>query len=79
MRFLVLVLLLSISSSAFAGQDEKAIRKAAEAAAKHFELDKMAKKLEKKYINDDVRYYGGYAWIVADVVIQQRITYKWTF
>lgn len=71
--------MLLVTECAFGGQDEKAIRKAAEAAVKHFKLDKVAKKLEKRYINDDVREYGGYAWIVADVIIQQRITYKWTF
>lgn len=71
--------MLLITQCAFGGQEEKAIRKASEAAIKHFKLDKVAKQLEKKYVHEDVRKYGGYAWIVADVIVQQKVTYKWTF
>lgn len=80
MKNLILVLaMLLISDCAFADHESAAKRKALQATVKHFEIDKMARKLEKKYIPKDVRIIGGNIFLVADVIIKQRIVVKWTF
>lgn len=79
MKHLITVLFCLICSAAFAGQEEKAFRKAAEAAIKQFKIDKMAKRLEKRYIHEDVRVVGGYAISITRIITEQKVTYKWTF
>lgn len=79
MKHIVLILIFTLCNAAYAGEDEKALRKAGEAAVKHFKIDRMLKRFEKRYIHDDVRTYGGYTITVADIIIKQRITYEWTF
>lgn len=72
-------MLVIFSASAKASAESEALKNLQRALIKQFKIDKMARKLEKKYIHEDVRFYGGHAWVVADVIIKQRVTYKWTF
>ena len=60
-------------------QAEKALRYASLAYYKQSGLEKRAKYLERRYIPDPVREYGG--WVVWGVGVYQKkmITYRWEF
>jgi hypothetical protein len=58
---------------------KQAAQALSEALYKETGLDKKVKKLEKKYINKDLKKYGGYTILIADIVVNQRVQYEWKF
>lgn len=77
---LILTLLLTPSLKANDNEDyERALKAIGKIAYKEYNLDKKVKELEKKYIDKDLKKYGGYTILVADIVINQRIKYEWKF
>ena len=71
--------MLFMAEYSFADAGDQAIRKAGQAAIKHFGIDKMARRFEKRYIHEDIRTYGGYTVSLADIIIKQRVVLKWKF
>jgi len=80
---LLVVSLLTFSCIASAGQYDKAINKALDAAYRQTGLrsivSKKAKRLEKKYIPKPVSEVSGWAIWVHKVIKDGNVTYKWTF
>ena len=58
---------------------KQALQAIGEATYKQTELDKKVKKLEKKYLNKDLKKYGGYTILITDIMINQRFQYEWKF
>lgn len=62
-----------------AGQKEEAYEALAKVAYKESNLDRKLEELEERYINDEMKVYGGWTFYVIKVGIEQRITVKWSF
>lgn len=72
-----------LSRSALANNSDDNYRQALQAlgqiAYKETGLETKVKKLEKKYVPEPVKKYGGYTLILAQIVVNNRISYEWTF
>lgn len=58
---------------------EDALKAVAKATYKQTGLNKMVKRLERKYISDEMRKYGGWAINIGKVFIERKVSYEWTF
>lgn len=56
-----------------------ATRTVAKALYREYNIGKYVKQAERKYIPKPVRKYGGYAGIIVQVSVQQRVSWEWTF
>jgi predicted nucleic acid-binding Zn finger protein len=56
-----------------------AVRKAAHAYYKYSDLDDYFRELERRHVPREVKKYGGTIAAVTTLVIEKRITMKWTF
>lgn len=63
----------------YANPEQEAMRRVSQALYKEFELDKTVKRLEKKYVDEDIKEYVGYTGIVVRIVTEKRVTYTWRF
>lgn len=61
------------------GNEKAAIKALGKASYKYSKLDKEMKKLQERYLNEKVIYYGGWTTQIAKVVIEKRITFEWRF
>lgn len=78
-KVIVLFLILFTSNLVYAGNTEKAIRAAARASYKQTNLDDKVKKLEKRYLSDEVRKYGGWTINISKIFIEKKVVYTWEF
>lgn len=58
---------------------QEAIKAVGKATYKQTGIDKRVKKLEKKYIPEQLREYGGWITMIIKVSSERKITYEWTF
>jgi len=77
MKYLFVLIL--FFSNICCASEKQALTKALNAAYYQLELDDDVKRLEKKYIPEKVREYGGIVSILAKITIDKRITYTWEF
>ena len=59
--------------------DRDAPKYVAKAVYKELNLDEITKRLEKRYVGNDLRKYGGYAILVTRIVSENKISYNWEF
>lgn len=79
MKFFILFLLLSFGFNCFASSEEKALRYFLRATYKQTNLDNFVKNKEKKYINKDVKKYGGYVFSIGQIFVEKKVIIKWNF
>ncbi len=81
----VCTFLLLTSKSLAANQNEKAIKKAAEALYKQTGVERRVKeevrKLKHEYVSGEIEVIGGWAFWARDALIKKKVyyTYKWEF
>lgn len=63
----------------FENAEQEAYKQLAKATYLHFELDVVAKRIEKKYTPKWVYTYGPYVGPVIQLATEQRLTYTWRF
>lgn len=78
MKF-VIILLLTFCTVAKADNEQRAFEKAGEAIVKELGIDKQLKHLERKYIPEIIRKYGGIALATGKAYNEQRIYLEWEF
>lgn len=61
------------------GQEADAAKAVMKATYKQTGMDKVTKNLEKKYISDDLRFYGGYLAVIAKMIQEKKISYEWRY
>lgn len=77
---LVLTSALTIQTTRCPANDEtKAWTALAKATYVETGLDKKVKKLEKKYIHEKIRIYGGWTAQMIKISKEKKISYEWTF
>ena len=59
--------------------EREAVRAVSKALYRELDLDKTVKRIEKRYLPDEVKEYGGYAAIGYRIFVERRISYEWTF
>lgn len=78
MNSLVLSMFLSVNSPQGL-PDRDAPKYAAKAMYKELNLDEVTRRLEKRLVGKNLREYGGYVILVARVVSENKISYRWEF
>ncbi|HEY8390183.1 MAG TPA: hypothetical protein VIL26_04440 [Clostridia bacterium] len=78
MKVCLYLLLFFFCSFGYASE-KQAITKALTAAYYQLELDDEVKRLEKKYVPETVRKYGGVVSFLTRIAVDKRITYTWEF
>lgn len=76
---MIFVSILAVNSSASDGESREAVSSLTKATYKYHGIDKYVRKLEKQYLSDDVRVYGGWMYQIGKTVVEKRITYEVTF
>lgn len=71
-----IILAPEIGNSGDASAGMKALAKA---TYKQSHMDKKMNELEKMYVNDDVKKYGGYSISVTKLMVERYISYEWRF
>lgn len=59
--------------------EKEAIRALSKACYKEFGIDKVTKRLEKKYVPKELKEYGVWPVMIVKIVTEKRISYEWTF
>ena len=59
--------------------EKEALRAVGKACYKEFGLDKVTKRLEEKYVPEEVKEYGVWPVTIIKIVTEKRISYEWTF
>jgi hypothetical protein len=64
-----------------AGADDyrEAFKQAGKALYKHSGIDERMYELERRYVPEYVRKNGGPLVAIADVLLNKRVSFKWTF
>lgn len=71
--------LIFLSMFTFASNEQKATKALAEATYRYTKLDKKVKYLEKRYLNEDLKEYGGYLAIITKLLEERKIICEWKF
>lgn len=61
------------------GEKKDAIKAVGKAVYKQHRIDKKLRQLEKRYLSDEVRFYGGVVINLGKIITEKKITYEWTF
>lgn len=69
----------SADGSTQAEEYKRASKAVAEIYYKESGVDKMIKQYEKRYLNEDVRYWGGHAAVILKIATEHQIVFKWDF
>ena len=59
--------------------EQDAYKSLAKAIYKECDIDDMVKRLEDKYLDEDVKKYGTILINVGKIAVEKKITYEWTF
>lgn len=74
-----LIILLLICNTAFASNEEEAVKNAATAAYKQFGLEDDVNRFVEKTVPEDIKKIAVYIGPVVDVFIRQKVEYRWNF
>lgn len=61
------------------GSETQALRAFMKATYLQTGMDKSVKNIEKEYVTDSMRAYGGYVAVLAKVFTERKITYEFRF
>lgn len=79
MKTLMLLSLAALTTSKSSAFDNHAFQTTSKAVLMQTGLDKELNELYKQYTPEIVRKYGGDIAFIKAVVVDQRISYKWTW
>lgn len=60
-------------------EEQDAMKALGKACYREFKLDKKLKEVEKKYIPEELKEYGGWTIMFGRIIIDKEIKFKWTF
>lgn len=58
---------------------QDALKALSKVTAHEYELDKGIKRIEKRYIPQELKFYGGWTLFFGRLVVEKQVRYKWTF
>lgn len=67
------------ASNSYDGSKDAAIRTLAMYNFKAYSLDKDFKKLQREYLPEEFKRYGGIAAAITSAVARKRVSFVWTF
>lgn len=79
MKYIAIILVSIFCTVSNASTEEQAIQKAGEAVVKELGIDKKVKQLEKQYVPEFIKKYGGIAIAIVKIHEDQYIRFEWEF
>lgn len=67
------------TGQAYANPEEEALKHIGKACYKEFQIDKFVKQIEKRYLPEELKKYGGPIGVGIRIIAEQKVAYTWTF
>jgi len=76
---IIFTLLIIFPASVVASDGSEAFKKFGHAYIKYNKIDKQLNKLEKKYVDENIRKYSKWTALAVSAYDNQYVSYKWEF
>lgn len=78
-RFFAIIIIIFLSFPVFADQKKEALKHAGLAYIKYTKIDKVLRRLEKKYISNDIKIVSTFVFKIGNIYQTKYISYTWSF